>query len=79
MGKDMDERAPMTDTREALDPRFEELARERSELVWNLAYAELWIPDRVESSRAELNQWERSHADEWNQVKPWFEQRLTKS
>lgn len=62
-----------------ISPAFEKLARERSELQWDVYYCERYHKGGVDSAREKLTQWERAHAEEWNASKPWFEKRLTTS
>lgn len=67
----------MTDERETLDPRWEIMSRERSELVWEIAYQSRMNPSKVLQAEGRLSQWDARNAEEWNERKPWFEKRLT--
>lgn len=65
------------DTRETLDPAWEKLARERMELIWDINYATLYAYPLRKPAQERLAAWERTHAAEWNRLRPWYEVRLT--
>lgn len=69
----------------APDPAFRALRDERQTLVLSRMGADIaahLFPDdpevREDQARitAALDAWDAQHAEEWNQVKPWYEMRL---